>query len=143
MEVPLKIIVLKEFFGDGALNEFQYSEALIKKAAIVADIINSMPVTYGQDGLGDEAIAYIHYQIRIPSHPDSDWYITEKDISGQGQAQAFGLACLGDCSTPELGYISLEELLSIPVVSLDLNFIPTSIGDIKEQIKKAGNNEQY
>ena len=42
-----------------------------------ANRIKTMPVTYKQDGLGDDAIVYLHYFVG-----GADWYITEKDKSG-------------------------------------------------------------
>ena len=89
--------------------------------------ITEMPVTYKQDGLGDDAIAYLHY-----FKNGCDFHITEKDmgdVDEPGQHQAFGLANLG--YGPELGYISIVELLENGV-ELDLHFTPTRIGDIKK-----------
>ena len=70
-----------------------------------ANVINTMPKTYEQDGLGDEAIVHLHY-----FRGNQDWYITEKDKGDPdepGQQQAFGLADLGYGG--ELGYISIVE----------------------------------
>jgi len=88
--------------------------------------IDTMPVTYEQDGKGDEAIAYLHY-----FHGGFDWYITEKDVSGEGHPQAFGLASMGDY--PEMGYINIEELMKHGV-EMDLYFEPTPIGDIQRKL---------
>src|SRR3990167_598142 len=70
----------------------------------LAERINSMPATYGQDGASDP-IAYLHYFTG-----SCDWHITEKDCDadGEGQRQAFGLANLGHGG--ELGYIDLAEI---------------------------------
>lgn len=85
-------------------------------------IIETMPVTYEQDGKGDAAIAYLHY-----FKGAGDWYITEKDMSGIGTRQAFGLAKIQEA---ELGYISIADLVSAGV-ELDLHFEPTAVGDFK------------
>ena len=96
----------------------------VERFHALAHTIETMPVTYEQDGKGDNAVAYLHYFTG-----SCDWWITEKDIDG-GVKQAFGLVRLngGDY---ELGYISIEELTCIPLVEIDLHFNPTSIGEIK------------
>lgn len=96
-------------------------EAFIAKLCEMADLIRNAPKTYEQDGLGDEAIAYLHY-----FKNGCDWYITELDIESE-QLQAFGLADLGGGG--ELGYISIVELLENEV-ELDLYFEPTPIKDM-------------
>ena len=80
----------------------------------VAITIAAMPVSYEQDGKGEEATAFLHY-----FNAGSDWYISEKDADG-GVDQAFGLAILnGDTDNAELGYISIRELVASGV-ELDL-----------------------
>jgi hypothetical protein len=74
-----------------------------------------MPKTYEQDGLGQQAIAHLHYFTA-----GGDWYITERDTHPD-QHQAFGAANLGYGA--ELGYISLPELLAAGA-ELDLHFTP-------------------
>ncbi|MBL0011067.1 MAG: DUF2958 domain-containing protein [Nitrosomonas sp.] len=89
-----------------------------------------MPKTYGQDGMGDKAIAYLHY-----FSGGSDWYITEKDMEDE-QLQAFGLANLGQGG--ELGYISIQELIDAGV-EIDLYWTPKTIGQIKGASSEDGN----
>jgi hypothetical protein len=96
-------------------------------------LIEAMPVTYEQDGKGDEAVAYLHYFTG-----SSDWYITEKDMCG-GVAQAYGYAILnGDDQMAEIGYISIKELIRCGV-ELDLHFSPCTLGTIKKE--RASNYE--
>lgn len=89
-----------------------------------------MHETYGQDGLGLDAVAHLHY-----FHGGMDFWITEKDM-GDGSDdkqlhQAFGWASLtGDPRDRELGYISIQELLDNNV-ELDLYWEPKKLGDIK------------
>ncbi len=90
----------------------------------LGDRVASMPKTYEQDGLGDDAIAYLHY-----FGPTSDFYITERDREVE-QLQAFGQADLG--FGPELGYISIVEILAAHV-ELDFHFTPTSLASINAQ----------
>lgn len=88
----------------------------------ITNLINSMPKTYEQDGLGDKAIAYLHY-----FRGSYDAYITEKDME-QEQLQAFGLVKMnGEC---ELGYVSIVEITECNV-ELDLHFTPKTLGEIK------------
>lgn len=94
----------------------------------LSGVIAAMPKTYGQDGMGDSAVAHLHY-----FRGAADWYITEKDMEGKGTQQAFGLADLGYGG--EIGYISIEELISAGV-ELDFHFSPKTI----EQIKGKGDS---
>ena len=87
-------------------------------------LVDTMPKTYGQDGMGDEAVAYLHY-----FKNGADWYITERDMEDE-QLQAFGLADLfGDGG--ELGYISIEELKSVGA-EFDLYWTPKTLREIKQ-----------
>lgn len=97
----------------------------------LADLIASMPVTYQQDGKGDEAVVCLHYFFG-----SSDWYITEKDVEG-GVQQAFGYAILnGDIACAELGYISISELVGLVNINaeLDLHFKPCTLREIKVKL---------
>jgi hypothetical protein len=91
------------------------------KAVELAVLITNMPATYATDGQGLDAVVHLHY-----FKNGFDWFITEKDML-EDQHQAFGLADMGD---PELGYISIIELLANRV-ELDLYWTPKAIKDIK------------
>lgn len=94
------------------------------KLVELGSIIDTMPVTYGQDGKGNEAVAYLHY-----FHANGwDWYVTEKDVDG-GVQQAFGLV---KGFETELGYISITELVNNGA-ELDLHFTPTTLGELKKK----------
>lgn len=98
----------------------------VEKFTEYAGRFATMPETYGQDGLGDQAIVYLHY-----FHGGADWYITERDSDpdGEGQVQAFGLADLyGDGG--ELGYISILELIRAGV-ELDLYWKPCTLAQVR------------
>ncbi|WP_052123106.1 hypothetical protein [Gallibacterium anatis] len=87
--------------------------------------IDSMPKSYETDGQGNDAVAQLHYFVS-----NGDFYITEKDMSGAGTRQAFGMTVMnGD---PELGYISIDEITSANA-ELDLYWTPKTL----EAIKKA------
>ena len=84
-----------------------------QKAMDLARLIKTMPKTYDRDGSGMEAVAYLHYFTA-----GFDWYITEKDMTGDGTSQAFGLAVVFE---HELGYISIREIIANGA-ELDLHF---------------------
>lgn len=91
--------------------------------AILAERIRTMPKTYDQDGLGDQAVVHLHYFVG-----GSDWWITEKDREAE-QHQAFGLADLfGDGG--ELGYISIVEITQCGA-ELDLYWTPKTLAEIR------------
>jgi hypothetical protein len=90
----------------------------------LAKRVRTMPKVYEQEGLGENAIVYLHYFTG-----SCDWHITERDTTEE-QHQAFGKADLGYGS--ELGYISIQEMLAFrgfPNVELDLYWTPKPIKD--------------
>jgi hypothetical protein len=91
----------------------------------LAGVVNTMPKTYEQEGKGDQATVYLHYFIG-----GCDWWITEKDVDGDGagQVQAFGLVDIGE--GPELGYISLPEVLDANA-ELDFHWKPKTLAEIQ------------
>ena len=96
------------------------------KLVEMAGIVSTMPKTYEQEELGDQAVAHLHY-----FRGNQDWYITEKDMETPeepGQHQAFGLADFGDGG--ELGYISIVELIAHGV-ELDLYFRPKTLAEVR------------
>jgi hypothetical protein len=106
------------FFGE----EGEYFEGKLQE---LSDIIRNMPSTGETDGKGDEAIVYLHY-----FHGGFDWYITEKDcVEGEPQYQAFGYADMG---FPELGYISIYELIENGV-QLDMHWTPRTLREVKAE----------
>jgi hypothetical protein len=109
---------------DLATNSEEKEFFIVRMVELAAEIL-SMPKTYEQDGKGDQAVAYLHY-----FNTSMDWYITEKDTESD-QLQAFGYADLGH-GCPELGYISIQELIDNSV-ELDLYFRPATIESIKLQ----------
>lgn len=141
--------LLKQFIGKSQLSVMgagvrgEEGQFFKDKFVEVAKVIEGMPKTYGTDGQGDKAIAYLHY-----FKGGADWYITEKDsdTDSEGQIQAFGYADLGQ-GGGELGYISIKELIGMNV-ELDLHWSPKSIGAIKgkvddpEPVKKGLSNLQ-
>lgn len=120
--------LLKQFIGKSQLSAIgmgirgEEGQFFKNKLIEIANVIQTMPKTYGQDGMGDKAIAYLHY-----FKGSGDWHITEKDMEDE-QLQAFGLANIGYGG--ELGYISIEELIDAGV-ELDLYWEPKTIGEIK------------
>lgn len=120
--------LLKQFIGKSQLSAIgmgirgEEGQFFKDKLIEVANVIRAMPKTYGQDGMGDKAIAYLHY-----FKGGGDWHITEKDMEDE-QLQAFGLANLGYGG--ELGYINIQELIDAGV-ELDLHWTPKTIGQIK------------
>ncbi|MEQ1916574.1 MAG: DUF2958 domain-containing protein, partial [Gallionella sp.] len=84
-------------------------------------IIETMPKTYQTDRQ-DDPVVYLHY-----FKGGCDWYITELDFEAE-QLQAFGKADLG-MGFPELGYISIVELLECGV-ELDLHWPVRKLSEI-------------
>lgn len=87
--------------------------------------VNTMPVTYAQSELGDEAVVHLHYFMG-----GMDWWITEKDVQG-GTPQAFGLVDMGD--GPELGYISIDDLVATRGMDVDLHWEPKTLAQVKAE----------
>ena len=132
-----RLETLRQFVGpsqrQALYSAMQGEEGECFRARVKAliDQLEAMPVTYAQDGLGDNAVAHLHYFMG-----SGDWYITEKDSDPvneagghDGQIQAFGLADLGYGG--ELGYISIAELIANGV-ELDLHFAPQTLAQLKD-----------
>lgn len=73
-----------------------------------------------------DALVMLHYFVG-----GCDWWITEldSDPDGTGQHQAFGYADLGH--GPELGYISIVELVATRTVELDLHWVPKTWAQVQ------------
>jgi len=84
----------------------------------------AMPATYATESQGRAAVAHLHYFLG-----GADWWIIEKDSDpdNAGQIQAFGIADLG--MGPELGYISIPELLEVGA-ELDFYHTPKTVAEI-------------
>ena len=79
----------------------------------VKDALDNIPPMYAQDGKGKNAVVWLHY-----FHGGSDWYITELDKESN---VAFGYVILNqDSQMSEFGQISLDELVDIDLMNLDL-----------------------
>lgn len=116
----------------GQLMQGEEGQFFKDKMVELAGIAETMPKTYGQDGMGDNAVAYLHY-----FRGGSDWYITERDRGSpedtpeDRDSQCFGFVVLnGDVDNAELGYISIPELTGLGV-ELDFHWTPKTIGEIK------------
>lgn len=107
-------------------NEVEVQEWARNVITSIAYTVNNMPKVYETDGEGDEAIAHLHY-----FSSGSDFFITEKDIDPQ-QFQAFGLA---NCGEPELGYISITELIQSGIVELDFYWQSKPLKSIKAELR--------
>ena len=83
-----------------------------------------MPATYATESQGRAAVAYLHYFLG-----GADWWIVEKDSDpdSAGQIQAFGIADLG--TGPELGYISIPELLEAGA-EIDFYYAAQTVAEI-------------
>jgi len=104
--------------------EAEHFIAIINNQAEITDL---MPVTYEQDGLGNDAMIHLHYFLN-----GCDWYITEKDMEG-GVLQAYGFAILnGDLHNAEMGYISISELVKHGA-EMDFYFDKKTIGELKKE----------
>jgi len=132
-QVIAALKTLKGFIGPMQLNfmaeavKGEEGQFFLDKMVELASVIEKMPKSYETDGMGDKAVAHLHYFVK-----NMDWYITEKDSDpdGDGQLQAFGWADLGH-GGGELGYIPIAELIASNV-ELDFHFEPLTIGQIKK-----------
>ena len=127
-----KLAILREFLSAAqtlALTELAMGVErafYLDKIDAMVKVVQTMPVTYQQDNLGDEAVVHLHYFSGA-----ADWFITEKDIDG-GIDQAFGFAELG-FGHGELGYISIRELVANGV-ELDLHWTAKTLREAKEAL---------
>lgn len=115
------------------LSSGEEGQFYMDKAQELAERIRQMPQSYDTNGQGLKAVAHMRYFIG-----GCEWLITEKDRGSsadpkQGvQHQAFGAADLG--YGPELGYISIEELIQNNV-EMDFYFEPQTLEAYADQQK--------
>ncbi len=110
-------VVLEGLRGE----ERQFFVDVLERLAATIEI---MPKIYEQDGMGDDAVVVLHY-----FSGSFDWWITERDTSAE-QHQAFGYAGM---DFPELGYISIAELIESGAVELDFHWQPTLLGKVRQR----------
>src|SRR5262245_36116275 len=67
--------------------EGEEQQFFFDKMVELADVVAQMPKSYETDGMGNKAVARLHY-----FGGAMDFYVTEKDSDpdGEGQRQAFG-----------------------------------------------------
>ena len=96
-------------------------EAIADLVLRAEEATKALPLPYGTEDQGTDAIARLHY-----FRGGVDAWITERD-SSEVQHQAFGLIDLGHGA--ELGYISIQELIDNGV-ELDLYWSLKTLEDI-------------
>lgn len=113
------------------INTSEEAEHFVEKVLEYVDRIKTMPVTYEQDGKGQDAIVYLHY-----FRGSVDCWITEKDAGDPDngdfeQTQAFGVVnlCGTGIENGELGYINIQDCIDNGL-ELDLYWEPKTIKDI-------------
>lgn len=127
-EVVSALAKLKRFISSAqmfAIKQVCQSEEqqfMFDKLVEMDGVVTTMPKTYETDGLGDQAVACLHYFIA-----GCDWYITERDMM-EVQLQAFGQANLGYGG--ELGYISIVEIIAAGA-EIDLHWVACKLSEIK------------
>ncbi len=127
------LISIKSFIGPAQsafvkhlIQSSEERDFFIDKILELQRIISTMPGTYQQDGLGDNAIVHLRYFT-----PRSYFLITEKEIGAEEddpsdfQKQAYGYACVN--GEHDMGYISLPEILAAGA-EIDFHFTPSTIG---------------
>ena len=124
-----KAMACRGFIGLEDVKKCLGSETLRVGMYKLADTVEAMPNIYEQDGMGDNAVAHVHYVMDHPLYGKCHWYITERE-PGASQTQAFGLVSLHN-GYPELGYIDISSIMSVGGVSIDYDFKPTAIGELK------------
>jgi len=111
----------------------------------IYEIVNNMPKTYSQDGLGNRAYVFLHY-----FYGSADWYITEKDKGNKldkvmpdssETLQAFGYADLGYGG--EFGYISIDEIVDTNMVELDLYWNIKPLYEVLNEPQKTISEDDY
>lgn len=117
-------VAQQELYAD-LLVSSEEKEAFATKLAELEGVIKGMPVSYQTESQGDDAMVQLHY-----FDSDSEWFITEKDMEGDGTCEATGLTVID--KQPHLGYISIESLVKTPGVEIDLHWKPKTLAEVKE-----------
>ncbi len=89
-----------------------------------------LPPLHAQETAGEEAIVYVHF---FNPCGLGDWWITE----GSDEGEDFIMFGLCDLGCPELGYVSLNEMLAVrgPLglgIERDLHWQPRTLREVSE-----------
>lgn len=138
---PVKVSALskelRQFIPNNQLRVIGGNNEIGEQLVRLENIIKDMPTVYGQDGLGNQSIVFLHY-----FYAGNDWYITEKDSENE-QLQAYGYAVLnGDTEMGEFGYINIEELKSLGTIELDFYWNPQPLWGILKAKPKTIEDEE-
>jgi hypothetical protein len=103
-------------------------EAIAELVIEVAKVVEDMPITYQQEGLGMEAIVHLHY-----FRGSADAFICEKDVkwpqADEDFDQSFGWVSLfADKARGEFGYASIREMVQAGM-ELDLHWTPKTVAE--------------
>lgn len=99
------------------------NEQAIDKLDAIYDRYVACPRTYETDGNKGKTVAQFRYFLG-----DSEFYITELDVSGPPHIQAYGYGSLND-QYPEMGYICIPELLKNGF-EMDYHFVPKTLTEL-------------
>mgnify|MGYP001557854166 CR=1 FL=1 len=115
-ELPLLFREFVPLFQQSVIIQ-QKSEELVSVVGSITDNIFKCPPLYSQDGLGKQAIVYMHYFIG-----GADIWISEVDKETK---EGFGYTILnGDTEMAEFGYTSISEIISTKQGEMDLYWTP-------------------
>jgi len=115
-ELPLLFREFVPLFQQSVIIQ-QKSEELVSVVGSITDNIFKCPPLYSQDGLGKQAIVYMHY-----FYGGTDIWISEVDKETK---EGFGYTILnGDTKMAEYGYTSISEIISTKKVEMDLYWTP-------------------
>jgi len=105
------------------LTHGEEGEYFVNKFEEMANTVSTMPKTYETEGVAmDDKNIVLHY-----FYANLDWYIIEKDMEeGEPQYQAFGVADLSGG-----GYISIDEIINMRGVEIDLHWKPCTVAQLK------------
>jgi hypothetical protein len=98
-------------------------EQAIEKLDVIYDRYVACPRTYETDGNKGKAVAQFRY-----FSGDSEFFITELDVSGPPHIQAYGYGSLNGVR-PEMGYICIPELLNSGF-DMDYKFEPKTLTEL-------------
>lgn len=96
-----------------------------------------LPPLYSQDALSEDAVVHVHL---FNPCGVGDWWLTEGSPEGYDFIM-FGLCDLG---FPELGYVSLLEMLPVVccpwslTIERDLNWTPKTLREVRAEIAGGG-----
>lgn len=135
-EIPVDVDFLRKYVPSYELNTLlgyargksKSSKSFIELLDRIKAQIKSVPPLFANEKMGLQGIVKLHY-----FRAGADFFISELDPK---DGVTFGYACVGgDIDNAEFGYSSIKEIISIPLMELDLYWNEKTLKEVMDDVQ--------